>query len=186
MAQASSEATVVRLPPDVDLHARPAADFVRTAMGFAAFADAPVEAGVVEVGLGGRWDATNVVDGTVAVVTPIGLDHAEFLGTDVVEIAREKAGIIKPGAVAVLAAQDRAVARRVVGRGRDLVDAEADDVVQALRAGEGHHRLLEDRERAGPAAWRGRRKYPVLSRWAAAAAARWARRRGASPRAARC
>ncbi|MCO1656558.1 bifunctional folylpolyglutamate synthase/dihydrofolate synthase [Pseudonocardia humida] len=83
---------------------------ILTAMGFAAFADAPVEAGIVEVGLGGRWDATNVVDGTVAVITPIGLDHAEYLGTDVLGIAREKAGIIKPGAVAVLAAQDKAVA----------------------------------------------------------------------------
>ena len=85
-------------------------------MGFAAFADAPVEAGIVEVGLGGRWDATNVVDGTVAVITPIGLDHAEYLGTDVLGIAREKAGIIKPGAVAVLAAQDRAVAEVLVER----------------------------------------------------------------------
>jgi dihydrofolate synthase/folylpolyglutamate synthase len=89
---------------------------VLTAMGFAAFADAPVEAGVVEVGLGGRWDATNVADGNVAVVTPIGLDHAEFLGTDVVGIAREKAGIIKPGAVAVLATQDRAVAEALLER----------------------------------------------------------------------
>jgi dihydrofolate synthase/folylpolyglutamate synthase len=83
---------------------------VLTAMAFAAFADAPVEAGIVEVGLGGRWDATNVADGDVAVVTPIGLDHAEYLGSDVLGVAREKAGIIKPGAVAVLAAQDRAVA----------------------------------------------------------------------------
>lgn len=89
---------------------------VLTAMGFAAFADAPVEAAVVEVGLGGRWDATNVADGTVAVITPIGLDHAEFLGTDVLGIAREKAGIIKPGAVAVLAAQDKAVAQVLVER----------------------------------------------------------------------
>jgi dihydrofolate synthase/folylpolyglutamate synthase len=89
---------------------------ILTAMGFAAFADAPVEAGVVEVGLGGRWDATNVADGTVAVVTPVGLDHAEFLGTDVVGIAREKAGIIKPGAVAVLATQDKAVAEVLLER----------------------------------------------------------------------
>lgn len=78
---------------------------VLTAMGFAAFADAPVEAAIVEVGLGGTWDATNVADAAVAVVTPIGLDHAEFLGTDVLGIAREKAGIIKPGSVAVLGAQ---------------------------------------------------------------------------------
>ncbi len=89
---------------------------VLTAMGFAAFADAPVEAAVIEVGLGGRWDATNVADGTVAVITPIGLDHAEFLGTDVVGIAREKSGIIKPGAVAVMAAQDPAVAQVLLER----------------------------------------------------------------------
>lgn len=90
---------------------------VLTAMGFAAFADAPVEAGIVEVGLGGRWDATNVVDAGVAVVTPIGLDHAEFLGLDVVAIAKEKAGIIKAGAVAVLAAQeDKAVAEVLLER----------------------------------------------------------------------
>jgi dihydrofolate synthase/folylpolyglutamate synthase len=83
---------------------------VLTAMAFSAFADAPVEAAILEVGLGGRWDATNVADAAVAVITPIGLDHAEYLGTDVLGIAREKAGIIKPGSVAVLAAQDKAVA----------------------------------------------------------------------------
>lgn len=87
-----------------------------TAMGFAAFADAPVEAAVVEVGLGGRWDATNVVDGTVAVITPIGVDHTEFLGVDVLGIAREKAGIIKPGSVAVLATQEKGVAEVLLER----------------------------------------------------------------------
>jgi dihydrofolate synthase/folylpolyglutamate synthase len=89
---------------------------VLTAMAFAAFADAPVEAGIVEVGLGGRWDATNVADGNVAVITPIGLDHAEYLGTDILGVAREKAGIIKPGAVAVLAAQDKQVAEVLLER----------------------------------------------------------------------
>jgi dihydrofolate synthase / folylpolyglutamate synthase len=89
---------------------------VLTAMAFAAFADAPVEAGIIEVGLGGRWDATNVADGTVAVITPIGLDHAEFLGDDVLGIAAEKAGIIKPGAVAVLATQERDVAEVLLKR----------------------------------------------------------------------
>lgn len=89
---------------------------VLTAMAFAAFADAPVEAAVVEVGLGGRWDATNVADGDVAVITPIGLDHAEYLGTDIVGVAREKAGIIKPGAVAVLATQDKRVAEVLLER----------------------------------------------------------------------
>ncbi|MCV7216783.1 bifunctional folylpolyglutamate synthase/dihydrofolate synthase [Mycobacterium crocinum] len=67
---------------------------VLTAMAFAAFADAPIDIAVVEVGMGGRWDATNVVDAPVAVITPIGIDHAEYLGDTIGEIAREKAGII--------------------------------------------------------------------------------------------
>ncbi|MFC7675519.1 bifunctional folylpolyglutamate synthase/dihydrofolate synthase [Mycolicibacterium sp. GCM10028919] len=67
---------------------------VLTAMAFSAFADAPVDVAVVEVGLGGRWDATNVVDAPVAVITPIGIDHADYLGDTIAEIAAEKAGII--------------------------------------------------------------------------------------------
>jgi dihydrofolate synthase/folylpolyglutamate synthase len=67
---------------------------VVTAMAFAAFADAPVDVAVVEVGLGGRWDATNVVDAPVAVITPIGIDHVDYLGDTIAEIAAEKAGII--------------------------------------------------------------------------------------------
>ncbi|GGL84870.1 bifunctional folylpolyglutamate synthase/dihydrofolate synthase [Nakamurella endophytica] len=78
---------------------------VLTAMAFAAFADAPVDVAVVEVGLGGTWDSTNVVDARVAVVTPVGLDHQQFLGDTVAEIAGNKAGIIKSGAVAVLGPQ---------------------------------------------------------------------------------
>jgi dihydrofolate synthase/folylpolyglutamate synthase len=68
---------------------------VVTAMAFAAFADAPVDVAVVEVGLGGRWDATNVVNAPVAVITPIGIDHAAYLGDTIADIAGEKAGIIK-------------------------------------------------------------------------------------------
>jgi dihydrofolate synthase/folylpolyglutamate synthase len=67
---------------------------VVTGMAFAAFADAPIDVAVVEVGLGGRWDATNVVDAPVAVITPIGVDHADYLGDTIAEIASEKAGII--------------------------------------------------------------------------------------------
>jgi dihydrofolate synthase / folylpolyglutamate synthase len=74
-------------------------------MAYAAFADAPVDVAVVEVGLGGAWDATNVADGVVAVVTPIGVDHAHLLGDTPDVIAVEKAGIIKPGATAVLTEQ---------------------------------------------------------------------------------
>jgi dihydrofolate synthase/folylpolyglutamate synthase len=76
-----------------------------TGMSYAAFADAPVDAAIVEVGLGGVWDATNVIDAQVAVVTPISLDHTHLLGDDVRDIAAEKAGVIKPGAVAVLGRQ---------------------------------------------------------------------------------
>jgi dihydrofolate synthase/folylpolyglutamate synthase len=76
-----------------------------TAMAYAAFADAPVDVAVIEVGMGGTWDSTSVADGTVAVVTPISLDHVSYLGPDIESIAREKAGIIKPGATAVLAQQ---------------------------------------------------------------------------------
>ncbi|GAA4145511.1 folylpolyglutamate synthase/dihydrofolate synthase family protein [Actinomadura keratinilytica] len=78
---------------------------VLTAMAYAAFADAPVDVAVVEVGMGGAWDATNVADGDVAVVTPVALDHTRHLGDTIEKIAAEKAGIIKPGAVAVLAQQ---------------------------------------------------------------------------------
>jgi dihydrofolate synthase/folylpolyglutamate synthase len=67
---------------------------VLTAMAFAAFADAPVDIGVIEVGLGGRWDATNVIDAPVAVITPISVDHTEYLGTEIADIAAEKAGVI--------------------------------------------------------------------------------------------
>ncbi|BBX15781.1 dihydrofolate synthase [Mycolicibacterium duvalii] len=67
---------------------------VVTAMAFAAFADAPIDVAVVEVGLGGRWDATNVVNAPVAVITPIGLDHTDYLGDNLATIAGEKAGII--------------------------------------------------------------------------------------------
>ncbi|OBI99792.1 dihydrofolate synthase [Mycobacterium alsense] len=84
---------------------------VLTAMAFAAFADAPVDVAVVEVGMGGRWDATNVVNAPVAVITPVGIDHVEYLGGDVAGIAGEKAGIIHrapegaPDTVAVIARQ---------------------------------------------------------------------------------
>jgi dihydrofolate synthase / folylpolyglutamate synthase len=84
---------------------------VLTAMAFAAFADAPVDVAVIEVGLGGRWDATNVVNAPVAVITPISVDHVEYLGEDIAGIAGEKAGIIHkadedaPDTVAVIGRQ---------------------------------------------------------------------------------
>ena len=87
-----------------------------TAMAFAAFADAPVDVAVLEVGLGGTWDATNVADADVAVVTPIDLDHTHLLGGTLAEIAAEKAGIIKPGAQAILAGQSLEAAQVLLAR----------------------------------------------------------------------
>ncbi|MFE3329428.1 bifunctional folylpolyglutamate synthase/dihydrofolate synthase [Streptomyces sp. NPDC059176] len=78
---------------------------VLTGMAYAAFADAPVDVAVVEVGMGGSWDATNVIDGSVAVITPIDLDHTDRLGSTAAEIATEKAGVIKGGATVILAQQ---------------------------------------------------------------------------------
>ena len=95
---------------------------VLTGMAFAAFADAPVDVAVVEVGMGGTWDATNVVSPLVSVVTPIGMDHADYLGDTVELIATEKSGIIKAGSIAVLAYQDPIPAEVLLQRAA-LVDA---------------------------------------------------------------
>ena len=80
-----------------------------TAAGFRWFADVAVDVAVIEVGMLGRWDATNIVDAQVAVVTNIGLDHTEFAGPSLVDIAQEKAGIIKPGSAAVIGETDPAL-----------------------------------------------------------------------------
>jgi dihydrofolate synthase/folylpolyglutamate synthase len=76
-----------------------------TVLAFAAFADAPVDVAIIEVGMGGEWDSTNVADGQVAIITPIDLDHTQRLGNTVAEIARTKSGIIKPAAAVVSAKQ---------------------------------------------------------------------------------
>lgn len=89
-----------------------------TTLGFAVFADEPVEVVVLEVGLGGITDATNVADGAVSVVTPISLDHTELLGDTEAEIAEEKAGIVKPGGFLVSAAQDADAAQVLLDAAR--------------------------------------------------------------------
>ncbi|MBF8187804.1 bifunctional folylpolyglutamate synthase/dihydrofolate synthase [Nonomuraea sp. K274] len=91
-----------------------------TAMAFAAFADWPVDVAVIEAGMGGSWDATNVADGAVSVITPISLDHTDRLGSDIPSIAGEKAGIIKPGTTAVLAQQELAAAEVLMRRAADV------------------------------------------------------------------
>src|SRR3954466_114009 len=90
------------------------------AMAYAAFADAPVDVAVVEVGMGGTWDATNVADGKVAVLTPIAVDHQKYLGDTVAAIAREKVGIIKPGATVITAVQEADVAAQIVARAAEV------------------------------------------------------------------
>lgn len=79
---------------------------VLVAVAYVAFADAPVDVAVVEVGMGGGWDATNVADGQVAVIAPVAMDHAHFLGDTIEAIATEKAGIIKADAIAVVGIQE--------------------------------------------------------------------------------
>lgn len=102
-----------------------------TVMSYAAFADAPVDVAVIEVGMGGLWDATNVIDADVAVLTTIDVDHARYLGTTRAEVASEKVGIIKDGSAVVSAAQHEdvlpilaeAVSRhraRLLFEGRDI------------------------------------------------------------------
>ena len=93
---------------------------VLTVLGFATFADAPVDVAIIECGMGGAWDATNVADGQVAVVTPISFDHTDYLGTTLQQIAIEKAGIIKEGASVVLAAQELGAAEFLLARGASV------------------------------------------------------------------
>ena len=96
---------------------------VLVAVAYAAFADAPVDVAVVEVGLGGSWDATNVVDAPVSVILPIDLDHRHFLGDTVEQIATEKAGIIKADAITVMAAQPHEDAAEILRERADEVGA---------------------------------------------------------------
>jgi len=103
---------------------------VLVAMAFAAFADAPVDVAVIEVGMGGTWDNTNVADGAVAVITPISIDHAEYLGDTIAKIAADKAGIIKPGAVAVLGQQPVEAATELLRRAAEVGAAVAREGVE--------------------------------------------------------
>ncbi|MCD4853464.1 bifunctional folylpolyglutamate synthase/dihydrofolate synthase [Arthrobacter sp. AK01] len=91
-----------------------------TILGFAVFADQPVDVAVMEVGLGGITDATNVGDGQVSVITPISLDHTDLLGDTTEDIAYEKAGIIKPGGFLVSAAQPVDAAQVLLEKAREV------------------------------------------------------------------
>jgi dihydrofolate synthase/folylpolyglutamate synthase len=104
-----------------DRHAEPLTYFdLTTAMAYAAFADAPVDIAVVEVGLGGEDDATNVLDAGVAVILPIGLDHTEWLGDTIEDIAWAKAGIIHSGATVISALQVEDAMRPILERSAQM------------------------------------------------------------------
>lgn len=93
---------------------------VMIALAYTAFSQAPVDVAVVEVGMGGSWDATSVADPAVAVICPIDFDHTQLLGATLTEIATEKAGIIKPGSTAVLAGQEPEAAKVLVARAAEV------------------------------------------------------------------
>lgn len=89
-------------------------------IAYAVFSDAPVDVAVVEVGLGGVWDATNVADGTVSVIAPIAIDHTRLLGDNLIDIATEKSGIIKADAISVLGVQEDEVMQLLLERCDDV------------------------------------------------------------------
>lgn len=91
-----------------------------TALAFVSFAEYPVDIGIIEVGMGGEWDATNVVEAAVSVITPIGFDHMAYLGNTLVEIAKTKGGIIKPGSMVVMARQELEVENELLRRAAEV------------------------------------------------------------------
>ena len=104
-----------------------------TALAFAAFAEHPIDVGVIEVGMGGEWDATNVVQAGVSVITPIGLDHMEYLGNTLTEIAKTKGGILKTGGFGVLAQQEPEAAIELLRRAAEVgIDVAREGVEYSL------------------------------------------------------
>lgn len=91
-----------------------------TALAMASFSEHPVDVGIFEVGMGGTWDSTNIIEPAVTVITPIGMDHMEYLGKTIEEIAATKAGILKEGAFAVLSSQTPEVAKILLARAAEL------------------------------------------------------------------
>jgi len=104
-----------------------------TGLAFAAFAEHPIDVGVIEVGMGGEWDATNVVQAGVSVITPIGLDHTEYLGNTLTEIAKTKGGILKTGGFGVLAQQEPEAAIELLRRAAEVgIDVALEGVEYSL------------------------------------------------------
>ena len=140
---------------------------VLVGLSYAAFADAPVDVAVVEVGLGGRWDATNVVNADVSVITPVGLDHTDYLGDTLAEIAGEKAGIIKPREdaddpltpnenIVVVAEQDPEAMRVIL---QQAVDVEAGVARSGSEFAALESRIAVGGQQVNPGPWRPVRGY---------------------------
>jgi dihydrofolate synthase/folylpolyglutamate synthase len=125
---------------DIEAHLpdRPSYFEILTAAALSWFSDVAVDVAVVEVGVGGTWDATNVVDGRIAVVTNVSVDHVEYLGPTREQIATDKAGIIKPGSTLVLGETDPALIPRFLDRGAtDVVTRDDNFGVAANRPAHG-------------------------------------------------
>jgi len=101
-----------------------------TALAMAAFSEHPVDVGIFEVGMGGAWDATNIIQPAVTVLTPIGMDHMEYLGNSLEEIASTKAGILKPDAFAVLSNQEAPAAKVLLARAVQLGMSLGNDIAR--------------------------------------------------------
>ena len=91
-----------------------------TALAMAAFSEHPVDVGIFEVGMGGEWDATNIIKPTVGVITPIGMDHMEYLGDTIEKIATAKAGILKPEMYGVLSNQTPEAAKVLLAKAAEV------------------------------------------------------------------
>jgi dihydrofolate synthase/folylpolyglutamate synthase len=122
---------------------------VLTAMAYTVFAEAPIDVAVVETGLGGTWDATNVVDGQVAVITPIGLDHVGILGDDLATIAGEKAGIINRARDRLIEHDNVAVIAEQAPEAMDVLLRRAVEVDAAIARAGAEFRLLDRRVAVG-------------------------------------
>jgi dihydrofolate synthase/folylpolyglutamate synthase len=125
---------------DIEPHLpdRPSYFEILTAAAFSWFSDVAVDVAVVEVGVGGTWDATNIVDGRIAVVTNVSIDHVEYLGPTREQIATDKAGIVKPGSILVLGVTDPALVPRFLDRGAiDVVTRDDNFGVKANRPAHG-------------------------------------------------
>ena len=104
-----------------------------TALAFAAFAEHPIDVGVIEVGMGGEWDATNVIEADVSVIMPIGLDHTEYLGSTLTEIAHTKSGILKSGGFGIFAQQESEAAIELLRRAAEVgIDVAREGVEYSL------------------------------------------------------